>query len=669
MSKILDEDKKISHDKLAEKVSGILDNERFWNKNKISSTFDTTSLDWAINPVIQSGGDYDLTFQKEPTDRNLHSGVIVAGLGIRYNTYASFVARTYLVDPSKTQESNYKTLLNAHNAAIKSIKDGVTCKEVYNKTLAQIKSKDEKLADHFVKTIGFGVGIETQDSTLILGPKSSATLKDGMTLIVTTGLTNLENKDGQDKRSKNYSLVLSDTIRVTAGEPAVFTKDAASDTQTIAFFFEGDEEPSPKKNASSRRDNRIGAVAQTNITSTRLRNERQQNHDAEKEQKRRGHQKEIAERNLKAGQDKYRKGGKGLNGSEEKRFKRFESYRREDEIPNKVKDLGIVLDTKNSTILLPIMGRPVPFHVNTIKNASTSAEGDFTSLRINFLSPGQGVGRKDDLPFEDPNAQFVRSLTYRSKDSSRMEHVATQLTDLKKNVVRREQEKKQMEDVVEQDKLILDRRGQELDNVFLRPTFDSKRIAGKVQIHQNGIRYSHGAGLDRSTQVDVLFNNVKHFLFQPTKGELIVLIHFHLINPILIGKKKTRDVQFFREASDIQFDETGVRKRKHRHGDEDEFEAEQQERRRRQELDRLFSSFARKIEEAGRDTNLKVDVPKRELGFFGVPSRSNVLVQPTPYCLVQLTESPFMVITLEDIEIVHLERVAVSRIISLRSWY
>jgi len=64
------------------------------------------------------------------------------------------------------------------------------------------------------------------------------------------------------------------------------------------------------------------------------------------------------------------------------------------------------------------------------------------------------------------------------------------------------------------------------------------------------------------------------------------------------------------------------------------------------------------VEEAARDVNLKVDVPKRELGFNGVPSRSNVLVQPTPYCLVQLTESPFMVITLEDIEIVHLERVA-----------
>jgi nucleosome binding factor SPN SPT16 subunit len=454
MSKILDEEKKIGHDKLSEKVSNILDNEKFWTKAKISSSFDSANLDWAVAPVVQSGGDYDLKFSSDSNDRNLHAGVIIAGMGLRYNTYASFVARTYMVDPSKTQESNYKTLLNAHSTAIKTMRDGVAASEVYNKALAQIKAKDPKLADHFVKSVGYAIGIETHDSALTLGPKSTQTLKDGMTLVVLTGLLDLENKDAQDKRSRTYSLVLADTIRVTGVEPAIFTKDAASDTQTVAFFFEGDEEPTPKKNAT-KRDSRIGAVAQTNITTTRLRGERQQNHDAEKEAKRRGHQKELHSKNTREGLSKYDKGGKGLNGSEEKKFKRFESYRRDDELPNKIKDLGIVVDSKNSTIILPIMGRPVPFHVNTIKNASTSAEGEATFLRINFLSPGQGVGRKDDLPFEDPNAQFVRSLTYRSKDPNRMEHINSQITDLKKNVVRREQEKKQMEDVVEQDKLVL----------------------------------------------------------------------------------------------------------------------------------------------------------------------------------------------------------------------
>lgn len=59
-----------------------------------------------------------------------------------------------------------------------------------------------------------------------------------------------------------------------------------------------------------------------------------------------------------------------------------------------------------------------------------------------------------------------------------------------------------------------------------------------------------------------------------------------------------QDIQFIREASDVQFDETGNRKRKHRYGDEDEIEMEQQERKRRAMLNKEFKAFAEKIAEA-----------------------------------------------------------------------
>lgn len=63
-------------------------------------------------------------------------------------------------------------------------------------------------------------------------------------------------------------------------------------------------------------------------------------------------------------------------------------------------------------------------------------------------------------------------------------------------------------------------------------------------------------------------------------------------------KLDIQDIQFFREASDVQFDETGNRKRKHRYGDEDEIEMEQQERKRRQMLNKEFKLFAERIAEA-----------------------------------------------------------------------
>lgn len=51
------------------------------------------------------------------------------------------------------------------------------------------------------------------------------------------------------------------------------------------------------------------------------------------------------------------------------------------------------------------------------------------------------------------------------------------------------------------------------------------------------------------------------------------------------------------------------------------------------------------------------DMPVRELGFVGVPTRSSVLLQPTTNCLVQLSEPPFLVLDLAEIELAYLERI------------
>lgn len=525
---------------------------------------------------------------------------------------------------------------------------------MYAKAIGYVKSKKPELEKHFVRNIGYGIGLEGKDATLVLNAKNTRTLKDGMTLTITTGFSDIENTQGKNSK---YSLVITDTVRVTAGEAVVFTGDSPSDFDASSFFFKDDEEaqPAPKK---EKKDSRVGAVATKNITSTRLRSERSTQVDEDADKRRRAHQKELAQKKQREGMERFAEATGDQNGKEVKKFKRFESYKRDDQFPAKVKDLGIVVDQKNHTVILPIMGRPVPFHINTIKNASKSDEGEWSFLRVNLLSPGQGVGRKDDQPFEDASAHFVRSLTFRSMDGDRYQDISNQIASMKRESTKKEQEKKDMEDVVEQDKLIeiRNRRPAVLDNVFIRPAMEGKRVPGKVEIHQNGIRYQ--SPLSTHQRVDILFSNVRHLFFQPSQNELIVIIHIHLKDPIIIGnKKKTKDVQFYREATDIQFDETGNRKRKYRYGDEDEFEAEQEERRRRAELDRLFKSFAEKIAEAGRSENFEVDMPIREIGFHGVPFRSNVYIQPTTECLIQLTEPPFMVIALDEIEVAHLERV------------
>jgi hypothetical protein len=59
----------------------------------------------------------------------------------------------------------------------------------------------------------------------------------------------------------------------------------------------------------------------------------------------------------------------------------------------------------------------------------------------------------------------------------------------------------------------------------------------------------------------------------------------------------SQDIQFFREASEAAFDETGNRKRRRQMHDEDEIEQEQEERRHRARLNKEFKAFADKIAE------------------------------------------------------------------------
>jgi nucleosome binding factor SPN SPT16 subunit len=145
-----------------------------------------------------------------------------------------------------------------------------------------------------------------------------------------------------------------------------------------------------------------------------------------------------------------------------------------------------------------------------------------------------------------------------------MTEIYKSISDLKKEAAKKEAERKEMEDIVEQDKLveIKGRRPFRLGDVFARPQMDGKRLPGELEIHHNGLRYHSTIRSDNrigklgqyigkrlhkinrlktyTTIIDILFSNVKHLFFQPCDNELIVLLHVHLKNPLLIGKKKIK---------------------------------------------------------------------------------------------------------------------------------
>lgn len=70
-------------------------------------------------------------------------------------------------------------------------------------------------------------------------------------------------------------------------------------------------------------------------------------------------------------------------------------------------------------------------------------------------------------------------------------------------------------------------------------------MSGTLEAHTNGFRYST---MRQEEKVDVMYRNIKHAFFQPAEKEMITLVHFHLHNYIMVGTKKTKDVQFYVEV-------------------------------------------------------------------------------------------------------------------------
>ena len=59
------------------------------------------------------------------------------------------------------------------------------------------------------------------------------------------------------------------------------------------------------------------------------------------------------------------------------------------------------VDEQRQSVVLPVYGYAVPFHISTIKNVTKTEESDQIVLRINFQSPGQIAGKKEDMVGDD----------------------------------------------------------------------------------------------------------------------------------------------------------------------------------------------------------------------------------------------------------------------------
>lgn len=684
----LEDGKAVTHDKLAKTVENALQ-----KLPSIGVTQDPLFCDLLMRPLVQSGGKYSLKLHStdgQPTAK-LQSDVIMLSLGGLYRSYGAAVARTLLVDPTKGMESAYKSVLEAQNLLIDALRPGVVIGTA-------VKEAQKHLAGALPgatlpRSFGYSVGLRVREGGAAgsLTADNHNTVQSGQCFFVLVGATNIPITDGSTKpksavnKLKDFALCIGDTVICQSPDtaPTVTTSKAGKELRSVSFELEGEtseEESAEESSEGEGGEGRGGARRRrgaatgagevgrgTDGRSARLAAKKAELGTDEGEAARRAeHQQDLFLAKVQAMRAAAAQGG-GEQAEEAapKEVKPIEAYTSTMEFPTRADPCRITVDKERESVLLPMYGSLVPFHISTIKSVSTSDESGKTYLRVNFYNPGQAVG-KDCPPAmaaavaAHPHLMFIRTLNFASADPRNMNLQVRLIKELQKRARTRRTEAAELRSLVKQPRLVIDRTQKisRMRDVNMWPVISGRKCIGSLEAHVNGLRFV----TDKREVLEIIYQNVKHAIFQPCEREHTVLLHFHLRHPILVGKKKRKDIQFYTDVVDSSQALDGKRRSMY---DPDEQLEEQRERQARAQLNKAFKRFVEKVQlvaEGDRSGvhNFLFDSPSRDIAFPGVPGKEMVTLMPCGDCLVSLSERPPFVLSMASVEHVHFERVLFS---------
>jgi len=674
-------DNKIKHSEMADKLDAIMD-----DPSKIGIKVAQSTIESCYFPIIQSGGNlkgFNIKPSASTDDGIMTEDVIIVSLGARFKSYCANIARTYVIDDVPTVKRTYATLIRTRAECLAVMQPGSKLSEVHSAASSFLEKKNKVLLKSLPKSLGFSLGLDFKDSNYNLSSKvdPSLTFKPGMVFNLAIGFQDVDIPQVERNKAKGsvkdlgvFSMLVADTVKINdRGIPEVLTKASTEWDDVNYNIKEGDDEEEESGSDAMDEDDKEedeGQVVKTaagraTVLKSRLRERVAIGDDQmEAKQKRAEKQQRLHEQARDRGLRNMANGNGGGGGDKDDKVVKaedFKAYPSSDMYPYESKGNMIHVDMENEAILLPINGIPVPFHVSTIKSVNMPDPDAGAYLRLNFYSPDQALG-KDAPPqmaaivnrFKEGDQTFIKEFTFRSVNPAPLTHAFRQIQELRKRVKQKAIVADQEATLVVQAKLIRlkDQRVPRLADIEMRPALAGRKSKGTIDAHANGLRFT---STKTGEHVDIMYANIKHAFFQPCHSEHIVLIHFHLLNPIMVAKKKTIDIQFITEVVEAS-EEVTTRGSAY---DPDEIESEQRERKMRKALNRKFQEYTVKVEEVAKKhgfDSLEFDIPYKDLAFQGTPNREMVTLQPSVHCLVNLTETPAFVVSMTNIEHIHFER-------------
>jgi len=356
---IVDDEKKVKHSKIADGIEGALESKKF-----LQPGMDSDQVEMCYTPIVQSGGKFTLKFSTVSNDEKLHYGTIICSLGVRYKFYCSNIVRTMLYEPAEEQQDNYNLLLATLDVILDKLRHGVKLCDVYNAALEHVTKQKPDLQANFVKNVGFGMGIEFREGSLLITSKNTHIAKKGMVFNVNAGFSGLVNENAENSENKNYALFVGDTVSVNQDAPASLLTPAKKKIANIGIFLkdEEDEGEDQQENGEAEEDLLLGREGKGALLESRTRTE------MTAEERRKKHQLELKEQLHEEAKRRLLES----KGDVEKLAKVKPSnvaYKHASLVPrdNDVREHRIFVDKKYEAVVLPLFGVATPFHISTIK--------------------------------------------------------------------------------------------------------------------------------------------------------------------------------------------------------------------------------------------------------------------------------------------------------------
>lgn len=591
--------------------------------------------------VVRCPSDIDISKTinaTESKDLPIDLSCVVVAFGSKCKGFGAYMARTFLVEGCKDSiKAAYSFVVEVHQHLLSQLKSGASVQSVYETTVAFAKEKNAALAGKLLDSFGGGTGLLLLDKGSSLNAKGTAMVTENQTYIVRVGLIDPE---------ESFSVLIGDTVKIGSQKADLLTKAKIEiDNITIlrqqvvkkAEVKSEEKVPEDYKLPATRAAAGTGGVVQLSLEELRRTQQEKIVREKVAEWKANGSKKGLAA--LK----------EELNVSELARLGRGESTSYDSSTPAPQKFLAakpiVDVDRERETLWIPVGNRNVPFHIATISKIETKSEPGVNVLSVQFHTTQQS-----NAAFaRHRTKQWIREVNVSSHDQgTKLFEVCGIIKEILAMQKARDTQRKQSSGVIRQEPIRLLANFQKLPQVKCRPAPDGgkKDQEGSLEAHQTGFRF-----VWRGTPTEIRYDNIEHCIVNPAKGDVAVILHFALKNPIMLGTKKHTHIQFYADVMEASEAVANIRK-----SYEQEIEDEEKIVERVKKTNQQFALFAHKVKtEIYKD--LPVETAFSTVEFTGVPQKILTKMRANDRCLWAVVEPPFFSLSLRNVEVVCLERI------------